>query len=151
MASQSRRRRKTTGVAESSASYAPRRILLDSHVWLWWYHGDKRLGQDALNHIKIADEVRVSAASAWEINFKRALGKLVVRTELRLAEELERDGFLELAISVAHAEAVRALPALHRDPFDRMLVAQAQVEGLAIVTADDRMARYDVAVIDARR
>ena len=100
--------------------------------------------------MKRADEVRFSAASAWEINIKRALGKLVVGAELRLAQALERDGFMELAISVAHAEAVRALPAVHRDPFDRMLVAQAQVEGLAIVTADDVIAR-GIAVIDARR
>jgi PIN domain nuclease of toxin-antitoxin system len=143
--------RNSAKVAESSASYSPRRILLDSHVWLWWYNGDKQLGPAAQMLIKSADEVRFSAASAWEINIKRALGKLVVRGDLRLSQELERDGFMELGISVAHAEAVHALPAVHRDPFDRMLVAQAQVEGLAIVTADDVIGRYSVAVIDARR
>lgn len=150
MASRSRSR-KSARVAESSAPYSPRRILLDTHVWLWWYNGDKRLGPDVQALIKRADEVRFSAASAWEIAIKRALGKLVIRGDFRLAQELERDGFMELGISVAHAEAVHALPSVHRDPFDRMLVAQAQVEGLAIVTADDVIARYGNAVIDARR
>jgi PIN domain nuclease of toxin-antitoxin system len=144
-------RRKVAKVAESAAPYSPRRILLDTHAWLWWYVGDRRLGPVAQSQIKRADEVRFSAVSAWEIAIKKALGKLDVPGTLRLAQELERDGFMELSISVAHAEAVRALPKVHGDPFDRMLVAQAQVEGLAIVTADDAIARYAVAVIDARR
>jgi PIN domain nuclease of toxin-antitoxin system len=144
------RKRKVASVAESSVSYLPRRILLDTHVWLWWYLGERRLGPSARSLIKTADEVRFSAASAWELAIKRGLGKLVVPGDLRLAQELERDGFMELPISVTHAEAVHALPKLHGDPFDRMLVAQAQLEGLAIVTADDAIARYDVAVIDAR-
>jgi PIN domain nuclease of toxin-antitoxin system len=124
---------------------------LDTHVWLWWAGVEKRLGRSALALIKSADEVRFSVASAWEINIKRGLGKLALPPNLHLARELERDGFIELAISVAHAEGVLALPKVHSDPFDRMLVVQAQIEGLAIVTADEVIGRYDVAVIDARR
>src|SRR5205085_49395 len=144
-------RRKPRAVGESSVAYQPRRILLDTHVWLWWYAGTRQLGREALALIKNAPEVRVSAASAWEISIKRALGKLVIRDALEIAMELERDGFSELPVSIAHAEALHKLPGLHRDPFDRMLVAQAQVEGLAIVTADDSIAKYGIPVIDARR
>jgi PIN domain nuclease of toxin-antitoxin system len=144
-------RRRPRTVRESSAPYSPRRILLDTHVWLWWHTGDRRLGRQAVTLIRSAQEVRFSAASAWEIAIKRTLGKLAVRGELEIARELERDGFTELAISVAHAQTVHALPTLHRDPFDRMLVAQAQVEGLAIVTADDAIATYGISVVDARR
>jgi PIN domain nuclease of toxin-antitoxin system len=144
-------RRKPRTVAESTVPYLPRRILLDTHVWLWWYAGDRRLGREAMALIKSAPEVRVSAASAWEIAIKRALGKLVIRDALEISRELERDGFTELPVAITHAEAVHELPALHRDPFDRMLVAQAQIEGLTIVTADDAIARYGIPVIDARR
>jgi PIN domain nuclease of toxin-antitoxin system len=144
-------RRKVRTVAEQAVSYVPRRILLDTHVWIWWYAGDRRLGREAIALIKKAPEVRLSAASVWEISIKRTLGKLIVRGSFDIATELERDGFHELPISVAHAEAVHLLPRLHRDPFDRMIIAQAQTEGLAIVTADDAMAQYGVPVIDARR
>ncbi len=145
------RRRKSASVAESAVAYSPRRILLDTHVWLWWYAGDKALGSAARSLIKHADEVRFSAASAWEIAIKRALGKLVLRGELSLARELERDGFTELAISIAHTDALRELSPRHRDPFDRMLVAQAQIEGLTLVTADAAIAQYGIPVIDARK
>jgi PIN domain nuclease of toxin-antitoxin system len=144
------RRRKRPIVAEPASTYSPRRILLDTHAWLWWYTGDRRLGRDAQALIKRTDEVRFSAASAWEIAIKRASGKLVFHGDTDLSRELERDGFTALAITVAHADAVRRLPHLHRDPFDRMLVAQSQLEGLTIVTADDVIPRYGVAVFDAR-
>ena len=144
-------RRRHRAVAESSVTYSPRRILLDTHVWLWWHIADRRLGRAALALIKEAPEVRVSAASAWEIAIKRGLGKLVVGEGFDISRELDRDGFTELAVSIAHARTVHELPALHRDPFDRMLIAQAQVEGLTIVTADDSIARYGIPVIDARR
>lgn len=143
-------RRKRSTVAEATVSYQPRRILLDTHVWLWWFAGDRKLGHEALALIKRAAEVRFSAASAWEISIKRTLGKLVMRDELDIALELERDGFSELPVSVAHAAALQTLPSLHRDPFDRMLVAQAQIEGLTVVTADDTIAKYGIPVVDAR-
>jgi len=118
-------------------------------VWLWWYAGDRRLGGAAAALIKQAREVRFSAASAWEISIKRALGKLVVSEGFELAQELARDGFTELKVSIAHADAVLALPSLHRDPFDRLLIAQAQIEGLTIVTADPAIGKYAVSVVDA--
>ena len=86
----------------------------------------------------------------WEIAIKTAIGKLVLPDDVSIARELEEDGFAPLAISVAHAEAVRGLPPVHRDPFDRLLVAQAKLEDLTIVTADDVLARYGVAVTNAR-
>ena len=132
-------------------AYSPRRILLDTHVWLWWYAGDRQLGREALALIKAAPDVRFSAASAWEITIKRHLGKLIVPDDFAIGQELARDGFAELPITVAHAAAVHELRAIHRDPFDRMLVAQAQVEGLTVVTADDAITGYGVPVIDARR
>ena len=144
-------RRKARTVAEQAVAYVPRRILLDTHVWLWWCVSDRRLGREAIALIKKAPEVRLSAASAWEISIKRALGKVIVRGSFDIVADLERDGFQELPISIAHAEALNVLPRLHRDPFDRMIIAQAQSEGLVIVTADDAMAQYGVPVIDARR
>lgn len=145
------RRRKPAVVSEPESTYSPRRILLDTHAWLWWFTGDQRLGREAKALIKRTDDVRFSAASAWEIAIKRTIGTLVFHGETDLSGELERDGFTPLAITVAHADAVRRLPPVHRDSFDRMLVAQAQLEGLTIVTADDVIPRYGVAVFDARQ
>jgi len=144
-------RRKARTVREAAVAYAPQRILLDTHVWIWWYTGDRRLGPDSVNLIKRSPEVRLSAASAWEMSIKRSLGKLVVPASLDIGAEVERDGFQELAVTIEHARALHALPVLHRDPFDRMIVAQAQVEGLAVLTADSAIAQYTVPVIDARR
>lgn len=144
-----RKRRRAPAVAEAARSYAPRRVLLDTHVWLWWQTGDRRLGPQARAVITKTDEVRFSAASAWEISIKAALGKLTLPANADVSRELERDGFIPLPISIAHAEALRDLPSLHRDPFDRMLVVQAQVEGLALLTADPALRAYGVAVIDA--
>ena len=128
---------------------APRRLLLDTHVWLWWQADDPRLGPAARRNIHSAAEVRFSAASAWEIAIKSALGKLRLPRGADIDAELARDGFVPLAVEIAHADGVRALPALHRDPFDRLLVAQALAEGLTLVTADAALARYDVPVVDA--
>ena len=89
----------------------------------------------------------VSAASAWELAIKRGLGKLTFPDPLE--EHLRRDRFEPLAITVSHALRAGELPSHHDDPFDRMLVAQAQLEGLTLVTGDERIVRYDVAVLDA--
>jgi PIN domain nuclease of toxin-antitoxin system len=131
------------------SSLTPRRLLLDTHVWLWWQADDSRLGPTARRYIATAREIRFSAASAWEIAIKCAIGKLTLPKNADIESELERDGFVPLSIEIAHADGVRALPALHRDPFDRLLVAQALAEGLTIVTADPDLARYDVPVVDA--
>jgi PIN domain nuclease of toxin-antitoxin system len=128
---------------------ASRRLLLDTHVWLWWKADDRRLGKHARHAIVTAAEVRFSAASAWEIAIKTAAGKLTTPAASNLVEEIERDGFQPLPVTLAHAEELRSLPTLHRDPFDRMLVAQARVEGLTLVTSDERLAGYDVTVLRA--
>jgi len=91
--------------------------------------------------------VFVSAASAWEISIKKSLGRLEAPDDL--VEQLDRHRFQALAVSIAHALAAGALPRLHDDPFDRMLIAQARIEGLTIVTRDPRFERYAVATLPA--
>ena len=135
-------------VSEAPA-IAPQRLLLDTHVWLWWQADDRRLGRAARHAMTTAAEVWFSAASAWEMSIKSSLGKLKLPRGADIEAELDRDGFEPLAVEVAHAVAVRKLPDIHRDPFDRMLVAQASVEGLRLVTADAALARYNVSILSA--
>lgn len=115
---------------------------------LWWLAADRTLVRET--HQAVADagsEVFVSAASAWEISIKKALGKL--KAPDNLGDQLERHRFQPLSVSIAHALAAAALPRLHSDPFDRMLIAQARLEGLTIVTRDPRFGRYGVATLTA--
>jgi PIN domain nuclease of toxin-antitoxin system len=128
---------------------APRRILLDTHVWLWWQTDDARLGARARRLISTASEVRLSAASVWEMSIKASLGKLTLPKDADIDAELESDGFVPLPVEIAHADGVRHLPPLHRDPFDRLLIAQAVAEGLTVVTADAALEVYDVSIFDA--
>jgi PIN domain nuclease of toxin-antitoxin system len=117
-------------------------LLLDTHVLLWWLAG-QRIAPEA--QARIADPaalVAVSAATAWEIAIKLALGKL--RMKGSIAVHVEDAGFEPLAITFEHAERAGRLPDHHRDPFDRMLIAQAQTEGLAIVTRDNVFDVYGV-------
>lgn len=124
-----------------------RRLLLDTQVWLWWQTDDSRLGVGARAAISGASEVRFSAVSAWEIAIKSALGKLTLPRGHDIVAELEKDGFLELPVHLSHALAVRKLPDIHRDPFDRMLVAQALSEGLSIVTGDRQLEGYSAPLL----
>jgi PIN domain nuclease of toxin-antitoxin system len=124
------------------------RLLLDTHTFLWWIDGGRTLGREA--RAAIADgrsDIAVSAASAWEISIKRALGKL--RLDADVVDQLRRNRFRSLPITVEHALAAGALPRHHDDPFDRMLAAQALAEGLTIVTRDPRFEPYGVAVLAA--
>lgn len=124
------------------------KLLLDTHVVLWALAGGGRLR--SVTRLAITDPanlVAVSAASAWEITIKRELGKLKAPTDLRSA--VAETGFDELPISFEHAETAGSLPRHHDDPFDRMLVAQALVEGLSLVTADPRLAAYPIHVLPA--
>jgi PIN domain nuclease of toxin-antitoxin system len=123
--------------------------LLDTHVWLWWQADDRRLGSAARNAISAAAEVRFSAASAWEIAIKVSIGQLRLPRGADIDAELRRDGFRSLGVDITHTAALMGLPRLHRDPFDRMLVAQAMVEGLTLATADDELARYGVPILRA--
>jgi PIN domain nuclease of toxin-antitoxin system len=121
-------------------------VLLDTHVLIWWDEG-RRIAAEARQAIEEADAVYVSAASAWEVAIKAALGRL--RSTRTIEEAASDSGFLELPVTFRHAERVTGLPPHHRDPFDRMLVAQAAVEELTLVTRDPVFARYGVALIEA--
>lgn len=123
------------------------RLLLDTRVLLWWL-ADESLTSEARD--AIADQANlavVSAASAWEISVKKALGKLAAPDDLE--HQVRAGGFSPLPISIAHALAAGQLPRHHDDPFDRMLIAQAFREGLTIVTRDKRFAEYGVALLSA--
>jgi PIN domain nuclease of toxin-antitoxin system len=123
-------------------------LLLDTQALIWWDTNDPRLGGNARAAIQDATEVYVSAASAWEIVIKTALGKL--RTKRRPSNAVAEGGFLELPVTFEHAEAVRELPPHHSDPFDRLIIAAALIEGCSILTTDLQFRLYDVGVIDAR-
>jgi PIN domain nuclease of toxin-antitoxin system len=118
-------------------------LLLDTHTFLWWDSG--KLPGSVVRRIQRAGAVFVSAASAWEISIKASLGK--IDASAPLAEAIDDYGFVPLSISVAHGDAVRGLPHHHRDPFDRMLIAQARVEGLVIVSRDELLRAYDVQIV----
>lgn len=120
-------------------------LLLDTHVFLWWRADDRRLGAAARAAIARAEAVFVSAASAWEAAIKQALGRLEIPD--RISAGVEQSGFASLPITFAHAERAGSLPPHHRDPFDRMLVAQAIEEHLTLVTKDAAIAAYDVPIL----
>jgi PIN domain nuclease of toxin-antitoxin system len=123
-------------------------LLLDAHALLWWLADDRQLSEEA--RAGIADpltRVWVSAVTAWEIGIKRALGKLSAPPDL--LRQLQREGFDELPITVADALHAAALPRHHDDPFDRMLVAQAQRRDLTVVTRDPLLRDYGIAVLRA--
>ena len=126
------------------------RLLLDTHVLIWTVGEDQALGQRALEFIvDQANDVFVSPASVWEIAIKVAQGTLELAGDLNAA--MTDANFIELPITFAHAELAGALPPHHKDPFDRMLIAQAQAEGLVLVTADRHIPRYGVRTMPATR
>lgn len=123
------------------------RVLLDTHTFLWWLDGDRRLPVRGRRLIAdAATEVFVSAASAWEIAIKAAAGKLPGAREVAedVAGCMESQGFRPLDITVLHAQRAGSLPPLHRDPFDRMLAAQALAEGLPLLSNDAVFDAYAV-------
>ena len=120
------------------------RLLLDSHAFLWWLVGDKRLSATARRAIADGSaEVTVSAATIWELEVKSAAGRLDLGG-LDLLLELGKEGFDELPIAARHAAHAARLPPHHSDPFDRVLVAQALGESLTLVTKDDALRAYGV-------
>ncbi|RMD62501.1 type II toxin-antitoxin system VapC family toxin [Candidatus Parcubacteria bacterium] len=122
-------------------------LLLDTHALLWWLADDERLSERAREVIaNPANLVFVSAVSGWEISIKHALGRLEIDFPL-LRNEVENNGFEQLNITFEHGLAAGALPPHHRDPFDRMLVAQARCEGLILVSSDRCIAAYDVETV----
>ncbi len=119
------------------------RLLLDSHVLLWFLWQSPRLGAHAASTIADSgNEVFVSAASIWEVALKRA--KSLLDAPENLSGVVEQAGFIPLPLSLFHAEQAAMLPMHHRDPFDRMLIAQAQAEGLVLVTRDAHIRRYGI-------
>lgn len=122
------------------------RLLLDTHVLIWWDEGAP-LSEEAASAIREAEQVYVSAVTGWEITIKASLGRL--ETTRSVVDAVTESGFEELPVRLTHALAVEGLPWHHRDPFDRMLVAQAREEGLTLVSRDRALRRYDVRVVQA--
>ncbi len=116
-------------------------LLLDTHVFLWCIKNDRRLSKATKTKILQADEVYISSASIWEATIKVKLKKLDVDIE-KIVEAISSSGFLELPVTVQHAAAVSRLSDIHRDPFDRILIAQSMCEPLTFLTADAELKNY---------
>ena len=124
------------------------KLLLDTHVFLWWLNDDPKLGPKARSAIEKPENfVFVSAATAWEIAVKRANDKLEAPGDI--AAWIEQSAFTDLPIEVEHAVASAELPKHHNDPLDRLLVAQTQLEEMTLVARDDEIDKYGVPVLDA--
>ncbi len=122
------------------------KLLLDTHAALWWLIGDRRLSAEGQRQLADdANQVLLSAAVVWEVAIKRSLGKLEVPGDI--AEALVSTGAIPLPVTLAHAAAVEHLPPIHRDPFDRLLIAQARHESAALVTADPAIRAYGVPIV----
>lgn len=121
------------------------KLLLDTHVILWWQRDDRRLNKAARQAIGTADVVWVSAVSGWEVAIKSALGRLRLDESFRVL--IAADDFTELPLTLAHAETLTVLPPHHSDPFDRVLIAQAMVERATVVSHNRALAPYAVSAI----
>lgn len=123
------------------------KLLLDSHAFLWWLGEDAKLSAEARQAVADpSSTVHVSAATVWELSIKASLGKLDL-DGADLVAEIEENDFLELPMTARHAFVAGTLPRHHDDPFDRMLIAQARVEGLTLVTRDSVFRAYGVAIV----
>ncbi len=123
------------------------RLLLDTQVYIWWRRAPGELTRSTLHAIEHPNDVVVSTVSCLEIAIKQSVGKLV--DEPALLDDPSDHNLEQLPVSWAHARELRLLPLLHRDPFDRLLIAQARVEGRTIVTSDAKVIAYDVATMPA--
>jgi PIN domain nuclease of toxin-antitoxin system len=120
-------------------------LLLDTHVVLWWLADDPTLSADIKARLDHEPDVYVSSATIWEVAIKQAIGKL--KEPADLPERVRDSGFRPLPITADHAIAAARLPLIHRDPFDRMLIAQARCEDLTLVTRDPYAQRYEVSLL----
>jgi PIN domain nuclease of toxin-antitoxin system len=124
------------------------RLLLDTHAYLWWLNDDPKLSDKARQGLADLEAVTyVSAASIWEISIKTQLGKLIIDGDP--VQEIWANGFVELPMTARHADHAGRLPRHHEDPFDRMLIAQAQIEHLVLVSRDAAFKDYDVSLLPA--
>jgi PIN domain nuclease of toxin-antitoxin system len=126
------------------------RALLDTHAFLWWISDNRRLSERAREIIADGrNELLFSVASGWEISIKSGLGRLDVPEDLEqfIADQLSRNAFQVLPIHLSHALRTRVLPDLHRDPFDRILVSQAILEEIPLLSADPQISQYPVEVV----
>ena len=126
------------------------KVLLDTHTFLWWISNDTRLSSRAREVISNGNnELLLSAASGWEIAIKVRLGRLQLpyEPERFIPEQLVINAIQSLPIKISHALHTYSLPIYHRDPFDRIIIAQAQLEGLPILTSDPQIAKYKVEII----
>ena len=122
------------------------RYLLDTHILIWWLSDADKLSQEVYDIIaNTANQIYVSATSIWEIATKEALGKLKVDADL--SQLIQENGFTELQVSAKHANTTKTLPLIHRDPFDRMLIAQAIEESLTLVSVDRYIGQYEGLVV----
>jgi PIN domain nuclease of toxin-antitoxin system len=126
------------------------KALLDTHTFLWWNLGDPQLSKTARGFIGNGrNQIYLSAVSAWEIALKYAKGRLELPEppDDYVTSRLQLHNFLPLSVEISHALRIYQLPAIHQDPFDRLLIAQAQLENCLLITTDKEIARYDVAVL----
>lgn len=121
------------------------RFLLDSHILIWLDTGDPRLSTTVLHRLRNGQQRFLSAATAWELGLKQAAGKLHLRASV--GSMIETFGLLELPITIRHGDEAALLPLHHRDPVDRLLLAQAQLEGLLLVTSDRRLEAYGIPLL----
>jgi PIN domain nuclease of toxin-antitoxin system len=121
------------------------RYLLDSHILVWLDAGDERLRPSVLEMLRRAEQRYLSAATAWELSLKQSAGKLRLRAPV--SAMLEAFRLVELPVKIRHGDCAAQLPLHHRDPFDRMLVAQALMEDLILVTADGKLAEYGIPIL----
>ncbi|MBO3739631.1 type II toxin-antitoxin system VapC family toxin [Actinoplanes flavus] len=122
-------------------------LLLDTHVVLWWLTDDPTLSAEIKERLDHEPDVYISPATIWEVAIKQSLGKLEKPADL--PERIRDSGFRHLNITAEHGIVAGRLPLIHRDPFDRMLIAQAKVEHLTLVTRDAHIHKYDVPVLPA--
>lgn len=120
-------------------------LLLDSNIVVWYDQKPARLPVSVTRQIESAPQVFISAVTAWELAIKQSLGGLELARPV--SDFVLTSGMFELPVTIRHGEAVRNLPLYHRDPFDRLLVAQALIEGLVLVTADTRLVQYGVPIL----
>lgn len=124
------------------------RYLLDTHIFLWWLEGDKRLKNSVKEVIQNSEnQILVSIVSGIEISIKQKLGKLSLKTTLKRMFEIS--GFEALNINLNHALELDKLPSHHKDPFDRILISQARVENLNLITSDPKILKYKVSALEA--